>query len=468
MKNSVYKYIILGFAGLLALASCKVTQNYQTPALSTENLYREATGTDSTTIADLPWKSLFTDPVLQSLIEEGLMQNLDLKSAVQRIQESQATLQQSRAAFLPNLSGSLQATKSKSSAAALNFPEGININLNTVIYQAALSTSWEADIWGKLRSARRGALASLLQTEAARRAVQTQLISNIAATYYELLALDQQLKITEQTLEYRIEEVETMKALKEAAIVTGAAVVQSEANRYAAEVSIPDLKQNIRETENALSILLARAPGAINRSTLNEQQLVSNLQIGIPAQLLRNRPDVQEAEFAFRAAFENTNVARTNFYPSITITGAGGLSSLALENLFTGSIFYNLAGGLTQPIFNQGLNKAQLRIAQAQQQQALNTFQQTLLTAGQEVSNSLYSYENALAKQQARKNQLAALEKSVEFTRELLHYSSATNYTDVLTSEQSLLSARLNSIGDRLQELQAIVNVYRAVGGGTN
>jgi len=467
MKKSVYKYVILGFAGTLALASCKVTRNFERPNLQTQNLYRDAATADTTTMADMPWKSLFTDPALQGLIEEGLSNNLDLKTAVQRIEEAQASLQQSRAAFLPSLSGGLQATKSKSSAAALNFPEGININLNTVTYQALLSTSWEADIWGKLRSARRGALATLLQTEAARRAVQTQLIANIAATYYELLAFDQQLKITEQTLQYRIEEVETMKALKEAAIITGAAVVQSEANRYAAEVSIPDIKQNIRETENAFSILLGRAPGAINRTTLDEQQLITTLQAGIPTQLLSNRPDVQEAELAFRAAFENTNLARTYFYPSITITGSGGLSSLALENLFNESVFYSLVGGLTQPIFNKGQNTARLRTAQAQQQQALYYFQQTLLNAGEEVSNSLFSYETALAKQAARKNQIAALEKSVEFTRELLKYSSATNYTDVLTSEQSLLSAQLSSINDRLQELQAIVNVYRAVGGGT-
>jgi len=212
---------------------------------------------------------------------------------------------------------------------------------------------------------------------------------------------------------------------------------------------------------------LGRAPGAINRTTLDEQQLITTLQAGIPTQLLSNRPDVQEAELAFRAAFENTNLARTYFYPSITITGSGGLSSLALENLFNESVFYSLVGGLTQPIFNKGQNTARLRTAQAQQQQALYYFQQTLLNAGEEVSNSLFSYETALAKQAARKNQIAALEKSVEFTRELLKYSSATNYTDVLTSEQSLLSAQLSSINDRLQELQAIVNVYRAVGGGT-
>ena len=257
-----------------------------------------------------------------------------------------------------------------------------------------------------------------------------------------------------------------MKELKKGAVVNGAAVVQSEANRYAAEVSIPDIKRSIRETENALDILLSRPPGAITRSTLTDQKVTAELQTGIPTQLLTNRPDVQQSEYAFRAAFENTNLARTYFYPSFTITASGGLSSLTLKDFFTKSIFYNAAAGLTQPIFNQGINKARLRTAQAQQQEALNSFQKTLLVAGQEVSNALYAHETAVEKQDSRSKQIIALQKSVDYTQELLRYSSATNYTDVLTSEQNLLAAQLSGVSDKLQELQAIVNLYRALGGG--
>ncbi|MEZ2334579.1 efflux transporter outer membrane subunit [Mucilaginibacter sp. RCC_168] len=466
MNRNCLKYILLFVSLSGALLSCRITKSYKRPDVNTQGLYRGSQSTDTTTIASTPWQSLFADTVLRSLIQEGLNNNLDLKTAVQKILEAQATLRQSKAAYLPSLSGNASLTRSKQSQAGLNFPEGIDINTLTTTYQAGLSTSWEADVWGKLSSTKRAALASFLQSDAAKRAVQTQLIADIANNYFSLLALDKQLEITQQTLKNRIKDVETMKELKKGAVVNGAAVVQSEANRYAAEVSIPDIKRSIRETENALDILLSRPPGPITRSTLADQKVTTELQTGVPTQLLTNRPDVQQSEYAFRAAFENTNLARTYFYPSFTITASGGLSSLTLKDFFTKSIFYNAAAGLTQPIFNQGINKARLRTAQAQQQEALNSFQKTLLVAGQEVSNALYAHETAVEKQDSRSKQIIALQKSVDYTQELLRYSSATNYTDVLTSEQNLLAAQLSGVSDKLQELQAIVNLYRALGGG--
>lgn len=466
MNRRSFKYILLFSLIFSVLLSCKITKTYNRPDTNTSKLYRNGQTNDTTSLAAMPWQSLFADTILKSLIQEGLNNNLDLKTAIQKILEAQATLQQSKAAFLPSLSGSANVTRSKQSSAGLNYPAGTIVNTLTTNYQAGLSTSWEADVWGKLSSTKRAALATFLQTDAAKRAVQTQLIADIANNYFTLLALDRQMEITLETLKNRIKDVETMKELKAGAVVTGAAVVQSEANRYAAEVSIPDLKRSIRETENALDILLSRPPGPINRGSLAAQNMVAELQAGIPTQLLNNRPDVQQSEYAFRAAFENTNVAKTYFYPSFTITASGGLSTLQLKDFFVNSIFYNIAAGLTQPIFNQGLNKARLHTAQAQQQEALNSFQKTLLTAGQEVSNALYAHQTALEKQDARSKQIIALQKSVDYTQELLRYSSATNYTDVLTSEQNLLSAQLSGVNDRLQELQAVVDLYRALGGG--
>lgn len=466
MNRSIIKYIAL-FATLTGvLSACRVGKEYKTPDVNTGNLYRGITATDSATMASLPWQSLFADTTLKALIQEGISNNLDLKSAVQRILAAQATLQQSKAAFLPSLSANASVSRNKQSQAGLNFPAGVTINTLTTTYQAGLSTAWEADVWGKLSSTKRAALANFLQNDAAKRAVQTQLIADIANNYFTLLALDRQLEITQQTLKNRIKDVETMKQLKEGAVVTGAAVVQSEANRYAAEVSIPDIKRSIRETENALDILLARPAGPISRTTLASQSMMAELQTGFAAQLLTNRPDVQQSELAFRVAFENTNVAKSYFYPQFTITAQGGLSSLQLSDFFNKSIFYNAVAGLAQPIFNQGLNKARLRNAQATQEQALNSFQKTLLVAGQEVSDALYAHQTALEKADARGKQIAALQKSVEYTQELLRYSSATNYTDVLTSEQTLLSAQLSGVNDKLQELQAVVNLYRALGGG--
>lgn len=468
MTHSSNKYILLVLTAAL-LSACSVTSKYERPTtLKTEQLYRDQKSSDTTTIADLPWQSVFKDEKLNALIQKGLDQNLNLKNAIENIVQSRASLRQSKLAYYPTLQVDANATHTKQSEAGLNFPAGININTLTTTYKLGLSTSWEADIWGKLSSSKRAALATYLATDAAKQAVQTQLIADIANNYFMLLAYDKSLKITEETLASRIKNVETIKDLKEGAIVTGAAVVQSEANLHAAEVLIPDLKQNIRETENAINILLGQASGSqpIERAELGAQIIPENIAIGVPSQLLENRPDVRQAEFNFRVAFESTNLAKTYFYPSLTLTASSGFSNLELKDFFTNSIFYSIIGGLTQPIFNQGKNKLRLTTAQSQQLQAYNNFQQSLLTAGQEVSNSLYAYEMAVAKEDSRAKQIAALEKAVDYTEQLLEYSSATNYTDVLTSQQNLLAAQLSGVNDNLQKLQAVVNLYRALGGG--
>ncbi|MFH6998748.1 efflux transporter outer membrane subunit [Flavobacterium sp. FlaQc-57] len=466
MTHSSNKYILLVVAAAL-LSACSITKKYERPStISTDKLYRDQASADSTTIANMPWQTVFKDQKLNALIQKGLDQNLNLKNAIENIVQARATLRQTKLAYYPTLNFDANATRNKQSKAALNFPAGININTLTTTYKLGLSTSWEADIWGKLSSSKRAALATYLSTDAAKQAVQTQLISDIANNYFLLLSYDKQLEITKATLESRIKNVEVIKALKEGAIVTGASVVQSEANQHAAEVLIPDLKRSIRETENVLNILLGQASGPIERGTLSDQVIPEKIAIGLPAQLLENRPDVRQAEFNFRTAFETTNMAKTYFYPSLTLTASGGLSTLELKNFFDQSIFYSIIGGLTQPIFNQGLNRERLTNAQSRQVQAFNTFQQSLLVAGQEVSNALYAYEMAVAKEDSREKQIEALEKAVDFTQQLLEYSSATNYTDVLTSEQNLLAAQLSGVNDNLQKLQAVVDLYRALGGG--
>ena len=460
--------VLLVGMGCLGLGSC-VTRKYQQPGMAGEaRLFRDSVGGDTASMGALPYRSLFSDTVLQGLIAEGLRKNLDLKVAMGRMTEARENLQQAKAAALPSLSANANVNRSKQSFAVQDLPPQYlgTFPLTTTTYQASLSTSWEADIWGKFRSSKRSFLAAFLESDAARRVIQTQLIANIAGYYYQLLSYDEQLRITEQTVKNRRDDVSTMKALKESGLATGAAVVQSEANRASAELLLPDIKRSIREAESALSILLGRVPGEIGRTTLASQVPFESLDAGLPSQLLLNRPDVQEAEFAFRAAFESVNVAKTYFYPQLTITAQGGLSALTIKSFFDNSIFYSLIGGLTQPIFNNRQNKTRLHVAQAQQQEAYYAYQKTLLTAGAEVSNSLYSYQTAIDKQGTRRDQIQSLEKAVDFTKELLKYSSATNYTDVLTSEQSLLSAQLSGVDDRLQQLQAVVDLYRALGGG--
>ena len=444
---------------VLMISSCKVTQPYEQPSDAINNkLYRDSSNNGTADIAEVSWKQMFSDTLLQALVQEGISNNLDLKVAIARIKAAAANFKQSKLAFLPSVDANPSATFQRVPSTQFGFPE---------TYVLQLTSSWEADLWGKLSSAKRAAMASLLQSEAYKRAVQTQLVSDIATNYYLLLAYDAQLQITERTVENRIKEVETMKLLKESNVVTGAAVVQSAANRYSVEITIPDLKQNIRETENTLSILLGKSPDTIFRSTIEQQATTTNLATGVPAQLLANRPDVQQAEYQLRNSFELVNVARAYFYPSFTITGAAGYSSASLAQLFNPvSFFANITGGLLQPVFEQGLNKQRLSVAQANQEESLNTFKKTILIAGQEVSNALFSYDAALQKQSLRSEQIAYLQKSVDFTKQLLEYSSATNYTDVLTSEQNLLAAQLSSVNDKLQQLSAVVVLYRSLGGG--
>jgi len=441
----------------MVFSSCKVVQPYQLNEVMPNNLYRDALNQDSSTIASIPWKQVFTDTILQSLIEEGIRSNLDLKIATSRVEQARANFKQSELTFYPTANINANTTLQKQT-----FSGDINH-----FYNLSLSSGWEIDLWGKLRSTKRAYLMALKQSEAYTRAVQTQLIADLASYYYALLAYDAQLKITEHTVEISKEDVESMKILKESNIVTGAAVVQSEANRYSAEVTIPALKQSIRETENNISLLLGRSPGRIEKSTIDSQKISIELKTGLPAQLLANRPDVQEAEFQLRYYAELTNVARTYFYPSLSITAQGGFSNSDLSQLFSPvSFFGNLIGGLTQPLLNQGLNKQRLRIAKARQEEYFSAFKQTLLNAGREVSDALFEYQIATEKMSIRSLQILYLQKSVDYTKELLKYTSATNYTDVLTSEQSLLIAQLNSINDKHQQLLAIIKLYRSLGGG--
>jgi len=458
MKNSIL-YITILLLFIAGITACRVTQPYHEPqGIASDNLYRDMNPKDTATIANIPWQQMFTDTLLQALINEGIANNNDLKVAVARIKSADAGFAQSKAAFFPSLDANIGTTVQKVTSAQIG---------RSPIFEGYLSSSWQADIWGKLQSSRRAALASLLQSEAYRRAVQTQLIANIATDYYALMAYDAELQVTLKTVENRKQDVETMKVLKASDVVTGAAVVQSEANRYSAEVTIPDIRQNIRETENSISLLIGRSPGSIQRDSLSKEPVMTNLQTGVPSQLLANRPDVQEAEYQLRNAFELVNVARTYFYPALSITAEGGIYNTSVANLFSaGSFFGNIIGGLTQPIFNNGLNKQRLKVAQAQQEEYLASFKQTLLTAGQEVSNALFQYQAAQDKIAIRTQQINYLQKSVEYTKELLKYTASTNYTDVLTSEQSLLASQLSSVSDKLQQLQAVVNLYSSLGGG--
>ena len=451
--------LITGFAAMFY--SCSTPHHFQREKISTAGLYGSSETTDSITIADKPWHELFTETHLQQLIQEGLKNNADLLIALQKVKEAEAYFSQSKAALLPDISASGNATYTRNPKTI--YPDG-PYEANT--YQLGGQASWEIDLWGKLRSFKRVAYANLLSSDAGLKLVKTRLISDIASVYYSLIGLDSKLVITRETVKNNIDLVETMKVLKESGKVTGAAIVQSEASRYAAEVTIPDLEQQISETENILCLLLGRVPGTIERGKIDDQMLSADLKTGVPARLLDNRPDVMQSEFNVRSAFEITNSARASFYPALTLTASTGFVALNLSQFFDAKAFAaNVVAGLTQPIFNKKINVTRLKVAKAQQEEALINFRNTLLKAGEEVHEALGSYQWSVQKIDLRKKELDALVKSVDYTKELLTYGSA-NYIEVLNAQTSLLSVQLSSINDKLQQLNSVVSLYRALGGG--
>jgi len=465
------KYLILVLTLFFAVGCGLVTQRYVEATLNESqqsDLYRDYTVTDSLSIGDMAWRDFFTDDKLRTLIERGLSQNYDLQNALLRIYSAENIVKQSRATFFPSLDFGPQISHSKVSQGMSSLPVPTNINLSTTSVSLGFSTNWEIEIWGKLSSAKRATQATWMQSVASQKALQTSLIAAIANTYYTLLALDKQLDITQQTIENRIKSVQTIQALMEAGNVNGADVVQAQANLYEVQVILPDLKQTIRELENVLCVLVAQPLQTIERGIWRNDMLNAELKIGVPMQLLSMRPDVQVAELGLRQAFELTNVAKASLYPSLRLSAAStGISALTTRTLFeTSNVFFNLMGGLTQPIFQRRILKTNHENAILAQQQALNNFQQTLLIAGQEVTDALYDHQVAKEKQIIRVQQIDALEKAVEFRMQLLTYSSETNYTDVLSSEQLLLAAQLSSVNDQLQECRAIIDLYRALGGG--
>ena len=333
-------------------------------------------------------------------------------------------------------------------------------------FELSAALSWEADIWGKIRSNKRAFQASYLQSVAAHQAVKTQLIASIASTYYQLIALDEQLKVTRETIKTREKGVETIQALKEAGQENQVAVDQNIAQYNNAKALEVDLEVAIFQAENTLSLLLGKSPQHFDRNSLDNQTIDNELKLGLPATILRNRPDVMAAEFGLIQTFELTNVAKSNFYPSLTLSATSGLQSLDIDKLFnTSSLFANLVGGIAQPILNGRQIKTQHEVAKAQQEQALLTFKQTLLNAGNEVSNALYSYQAEVKKYEFVNNEVEALRKAEANSDELLKNGFA-NYLDLLTARQSVLTAELSVIDNKLQQLLSVVTLYEALGGG--
>ena len=457
--------MVLAVVLLTTISACHSTKLYKSPEVESDGLFREYASEDTTNIASIPWKEYFTDANLCSLIEKGLENNPDMLIAATRIQQAEAVMSMAKVAYLPSLTliGNVDKTQISNGAGGRDV---LGYNYKTS-YALGLSTSWELDVWGKLNRQSKARYAQLLASHAGRNLVQTNLIANIANAYYSLLALDEQLHVTKETIKLLEESTSTMQALKDAGMLNQAAVEQSKALLYNTQISIPTIESQIRELENTICFLTGQNPDGVTRSSMRSQSVPKELKSGIPMQMLAKRPDVMQAELSFRSAFEMTGAARASFYPNLSLTGMIGFTPASMSNFFSlENIAANIVGNLAQPIFAKKQLKAQYKIAQAQQQEALLTFEKVVINAGKEVSDILFRYESSLKKNGLRVKQVESMAKSVEYTHELLKAGEA-NYVEVLSAEQNLLQAQLGQISDKLEQLQASVSLYRALGGGT-
>ena len=452
MKKQI---ITLAVTGLL-LSGCGIYTKYEPVTSVPDQLYGgEVVAEDTASLGNMDWRELFTDPHLQSLIEQGLQNNTDYQSAELRVEEAQATLMSAKLAFLPAFALAPQGTVGS-----------FDTHKATQAYSLPVTASWELDVFGRMRNAKKQSKALYAQSQDYRQAVRTQLIAGIANTYYTLLMLDEQLAISRQTEEAWKETVASTRALMNAGMANESAVSQMEATYYQVQGSVLDLQKQISQTENSLALLLAETPRHYERGSLQQQQFPADFSVGIPVQMLSNRPDVRSAERSLEAAFYVTNQARSAFYPSIVLSGSAGWTNSAGSMIVNpGKFIATAIGSLTQPLFNRGTNIARLKIAKAQQEEAKLGFQQTLLNAGSEVNEALVKYQTAKEKAAYYDKQIMSLNKAFESTSLLMQHGNTT-YLEVLTAQQTLLSAQLNQVANRFAEIQGVINLYQALGGG--
>lgn len=458
-----YNFLIIGLAAV-TLTGCKsLYGKYERPAVNTSGLIRDAVNdndtlavTDTTSFANIPWRSVFTDPQLQTLIEKTLANNPDLLNAALNIDMAEAQLKMAKLAFLPGITFTPQGT--------ISTWDGQKANKT---YSLPVNASWDTNLFGSLTAAKRSVQVSMLQMKDYQVAVQTKLIANVANMYYTLLMLDKQLqivtdmeKLTKDTWGIMKVQLQTVRGVR------STAVQSAESNYLSVQTQKEDIKRQIRETENSLSLVMGEQAHAISRSTLDAQSLPTTFSTGVGVQLLSNRADVHANEMALANCFYNIEVARSRFYPSLTISASGAYTNsggMGITN--PGKILLSAVGSLTQPIFMKGQLRAGLRVAEDQYKQALNTWQSSVLSAGSEVSNALVLYNASDAKSKLEQKRIAVLKKNVEDTRNLMASAGAT-YLEVITAQSNLLNAQLNQVQDDFSKMQAVVNLYYALGGG--
>ena len=454
--------IIIMVSAAALLSGCGIYGKYERPEVDAAGIVRDVTSdtdtlavTDTTSFGNLPWKSVFTDPALQSLIEKGLENNTDLLNAALNVKMVEAQLMAAKLAFVPSFTFSPQGTISSWDG-----------NKATKTYSLPVNASWSIDLFGNLLNQKRSAQMALLATKDYQLVVKTNLIANVANAYYTLLMLDKQLEIVNNMVGLTKETWDMMKLQKDFKGGKETSVQSAEANYYSVLAQAADLKRQIRETENSLSLLLGQRAQYIERGKIDDQNLPVEFSTGVSLQMLNNRPDVHYAEMTLAQCFYNTQAARSKFYPNITISGSGAFTNSAGAGIVNpGKWLLSAVGSLVQPIFQNGQLIAGLKVAKAEQEQAYNTWQNAVLSAGSEVSNALVLYNSSDEKSKLEAKQVESLRKNVEYTKDLFQ-SAGSTYLEVITAQQSLLNAELAKVQDDFYKMQAVVNLYYALGGG--
>ncbi|MBQ3624600.1 MAG: efflux transporter outer membrane subunit [Prevotella sp.] len=454
--------LLIGLAALTVVSCKSLYGTYERPDVKTTGLIRDAVSvsdtllaTDTLSFGNLPWRSVFTDPLLQRHIETALGNNVNMLNAALNVKMVEAQLKAAKLAFLPQFTFTPQGTIASWDGGKAS-----------KTYQLPIAASWNVDLFGNLLSQKRSAQMALLQTKDYQTVVQCNIISNVANMYYTLLMLDSQLNILGDMTRLTKDTWDLMKLQMDLGRARSTSVQSAEANYYSVQAQTAEMKRQIREVENSLSLLLGQPAQQIPRGKLEEQSLPSEFSTGVGIQLLANRADVHAAEMNLAQCFYNVQTARSRFYPSLTISPSGTFTNSAGGGVVNpGKWLLSAVGSLVQPIFMKGQLTAGLRVAEAQYEQAYNTWQNTVLQAGSEVSNALVLYNSSNEKSALETQQIDVLKKNVEHTQ-LLFKSSGSSYLEVITAQQSLLNAQLSKITDDFHKMQAVVNLYQALGGG--
>jgi multidrug efflux system outer membrane protein len=466
MKTQINRLALL----LLFLSACKVSKDIAPTATLPAN-YRNTTTSDTTNVADIQWKSFFTDATLQKLIDTAIVKNYDMQIAVKNIEASQLLLKQVKWNYVPEVDVNVTANTQRPSDNSLTGLSLSQYNINSKHiedYSANVSLSWEADIWGKIRNQQKSALATYLQTAEARKLIQTNIVAGVSQGYFNLLMLDDQLNIAKQNVRLNDSTLRIIKLQYDAGQVTSLAVEQAQAQQMAAAQLIPQFEQNIGIQENALRILTGELPDQIVRnSTLDQVALPENLSAGVPTELLSRRPDVKSNELALMIANSNVGITKADMYPALRITASGGVNTFMASNWFNipASLFGIVAGSVIQPVFEHKELKTKYQVAQVEREKTVLQFKQSVLNAVGEVSDAMVSIDKLKSQQSIAANRVSTLKQATS-NANLLFKNGMANYLEVITAQSNVLQSELELASIKRDQLNAVSDLYRSLGGG--